>query len=226
MNLLQRTCSCTALLCLLMAVPGSLFAQHLIVDDAAVSEQHVFEAWGGTEESWIQPSVALNQSWNLSPGIIINTSHREFDVTHWLIENKVVPGGWRNTYWGVGNVSALVFNFEGNLTQVYSYIPISRNILNPNSFLHLNLGFEANNLPDTWETFFTTGIRADAALSDRIVLLSEIYSFNFNSTGFQAGFRIIILPGQFEMDITYGRGFDNITTYPGFNLGISYVPDF
>lgn len=217
------TCRSFFLLVFLL-FPGFLSAQHLIVDDAAVSQQHVFEAWGGTEESWIQPSVVLNRSWNLSPGIIFNTSNQEIDATNWLIESKIVPNRWSNNTWGVGNVSAIVFDFDGNPTQIYSYIPISRNILDPNSFLHLNLGFEANNLPDDWEYLFTSGFRTDLALSDRVLFLSEVYSFNFESNGFQTGLRFIIIPGQLESDITYGRGFDNIMTYPGFNIGISLTP--
>lgn len=220
MRIFYRTFLCFAFL----LIPGLLSAQHLIVDDAAVANQHVFEAWGGSEESWIQPSVVLNQSWNLSPGIIFNTSNQQVEATNWLIESKVVPTRWSSNAWGVGNVSALVLDFDGKLTQIYSYIPISRNIFDPNSFLHFNLGFEANNLPDNWEYFFTTGFRADIALSDRVLFLSEIYSFNFNSNGFQAGLRFIIIPGQLESDITYGRGFDNILTYPGFNIGISFTP--
>ena len=203
---------------------SQLSSQHLIVDDAAVSDQHVFEAWGGTEESWIQPSLAVAQGWNVSPGIIFNSSTNDFSATNWLIENKVVPRSWTKNRWGVGNVSAVVFDFNGNLTQLYSFIPISRMIFNSQSFLHLNLGLEANHLQNDWEYLFTSGIRADIAISDRILVLSEFYSFNFSSSGFQAGFRFIIIPGHLETDITYGRGFDNIMTYPGFNVGISIIP--
>lgn len=196
----------------------------MIVDDAAVTGMHVFEGWGGTEESWIQPSFVLNRGWNVSPGIIFNTSNQEIDATHWLIENKVIPSGWSNNKWAVGNVSALVFDFDGKLTQIYSYIPVSRNVVNANSFVHLNLGIEGNHLPNEWEYSFTTGLRSDLAISQRVIFLSEIFSYDFNSTGFQAGFRFVIIPGQLESDITYGRGFDDGITYPGFNIGISLIP--
>lgn len=207
-----------------MSLPDFSKGQHLIVDDAAVAEQHVFEAWGGTEESWIQPSFVLTESWNISPGIIFDTSNQEISATNWLIESKVVPREWSNKTWGVGNVSAVVFSFDGDLTQIYSYIPVSRNILNPNSFIHLNVGFEGNQLINDWDYAFTSGLRSDIAVSKKVILLSEIYSFNFESTGFQAGLRFVLVPGQLEMDITYGRGFEEMVTYPGFNIGISYTP--
>jgi hypothetical protein len=220
MQIFRRTVLCFVLL----LIPAVLSAQHLIVDDAVVVQKHLFEAWGGTEESWIQPSFVLNRGWNLSPGIIFNTSNQNIDATHWLIESKVVPSGLSNNMWGVGNVSALVFDFDGDLTQIYSYIPVSRNILNPNSFVHLNVGIEANHLLDDWVYAFTTGFRADLAISERVILLSEIFSYDFNSTGFQAGLRFVIIPGQLESDITYGRGFEEKVTYPGFNVGISFTP--
>lgn len=113
----------------------------------------------------MQPSIVLNDSWNLSPGIIFNTSNQEIEAANWLIENKVVPNRWNNGTWALGNVSAIVFDFKGDLTQIYSFVPIGRNILNPNSFLHLNLGFEGNQLPEEWDYAFTTGLRADLALS-------------------------------------------------------------
>lgn len=209
---------------LFLLFPGLLSAQHLIVDDAAVAHQHVFEAWGGTEESWIQPSIVLNRSWNLSPGIIFNTSNQQVDATNWLVESKIVPRMWSSKRWGLGSVSALVFDFDGKLTQIYSYIPISRNILNSNSFLHLNLGFEGNQFMSDWEYAFTSGIRADLAVSERVIFLSEIFTYDFNSTGFQAGLRFVILPGQLESDVTYGRGFEDGVMYPGFNVGISFTP--
>jgi len=207
-----------------LVIPALLSAQHMIIDDAAVSEKNLFEGWAGTEESWIQPSVAVNRSWNVSPGIIFDTSNPNFNATNWLIENKVVPAGWSNDTWAVGNVSALVFDFDGNLTQFYSYIPLSRRILHSNSLIHLNIGFEGNQISNDWDYAITTGLRTDFAISTRIFLLSELYTFDFNSTGFQSGFRFLIIPGRLESDITYGRGFEDGVTFPGFNVGISFTP--
>lgn len=190
----------------------------MIVDDAMIAEDHIFEAWAGTKESWIQPSLAISSSWNINPGIVFNTSNREIDPTNWLIENKLVAAGNK---WAFGNVTAAVFDFDGKISQIYSYIPLSRTVINYNSFLHLNIGIEANHFDGEWETFLTYGLRGDFSLTNQVIVLAEVYSTNTDSVGFQGGFRFVLIPGQLESDITYGQTFDGKIKYPGFNVGIS-----
>lgn len=209
---------------LIAGLPDYIKAQQMIVDDAAVADEHAFEVWGGTEESIIQPSIVFSEDWNVGPGIVFNTSNQNIEATNWFIESKLVPANWRNENWATGNVSGILFDFDGNPMQIYSYIPISKNILNPSSFLHLNLGMEGNHFPGDWDYAFTSGVRADLALSNRVIFLSEIYSANFESTSFHTGFKFVIIPGQFESDITYGRGFEENVTYPGFTIGVSFTP--
>ena len=207
----------------ILSFPTQSFGQQMIVDDAAITESLVFEGWGGTEEAVIQPGIALSRAWNINPGIIFNTSNNTFDATNWLIESKIVPNGWSGERWAFGNVSALVFDFDGRLTQIYSYIPISRLLFNYNSFIHLNLGVEANHYGNSWEYDFTLGFRTDLSITRRMILLSEVYSISLDDLGFQAGLRFVLIPGKMESDITYGQGFDGNVKYPGCNIGISFL---
>lgn len=206
------------LILILFVAPKIVWGQQMIVDDATIAQDHIFEGWASTEESWVQPNLAISSSWNVNPGIIFNTSNGMVDPTNWVIENKFVGMGQR---WALGNVSAAVFDFDGRVSQIYSYIPISRTVFNYNSYLHINLGIEANHFDDEWETSFTYGLRGDFSLSPQIILLSEVYSTNTDSMGFQAGLRFILIPGQLESDITYGQTFDGAIEYPGFNIGVS-----
>lgn len=206
------------LLLFIFSTPKIVFSQQMIVDDATIAQKHILEAWAGTEESWIQPNLAISPSWNLNPGIIFNTSSREIDPTNWLIENKFIATGSR---WAYGNVTAAVFDFDGRISLLYSYIPISRTIFNYNSFLHLNLGVKANHLEEEWDFSFSYGLRGDFSVTPRTILLTEVYTTPEDSTGFQGGFRFILIPGKLESDITYGQSFDGAIKYPGFNVGIS-----
>ena len=200
-------------------------AQQMIVDDAETAGFHVIETWLGTEESWIQPSISLLPSWDLSPGIIFASSDADLIATNWLIETKYVPDSFALGSWKIGNVSAVVFDIDGGLSQVYSYLPLSTSILNETALLHLNVGTEFNKF-DQWEGSFTSGIRGDFLLSGRVALLTEFFTYDFRDPRFQAGPRIVLFRGTLEMDITYGRGFQKNQTYPGFNVGISYSPGF
>lgn len=213
-----------AFLLIFLCKPGITHAQQMVVDDAALAKKHVIEGWAGTEESLIQPAFVISRAWNLNPGIIFNTKTRDFEATNWLLESKIVPPGLSNNQWSVGNVSAVVFNFDGNATQIYSFFPVSKNVLNYNSFLHLNLGFEGNRFGNEWDYDLTMGFRADFGLTSRIVFLSEIFSYNLDSLAFQTGFHFVIIPGQLASEVTYGHGFEKGVTYPGFNVGVSFIP--
>ena len=78
------------ILTLILCIPAMAPAQQMIVDDATIAQTHIMDAWAGTEESWIQPNLSFSPSWNVNPGIILNTSNQQIDPTNWLIENKLV----------------------------------------------------------------------------------------------------------------------------------------
>lgn len=200
-------------------------AQQMIVDDAAVTTHRSFqiETWYGTEESWFQPGIAATRWLEIAPGIIFDSSDG-FEAANWLIELKAVPGDLEEDGWAYGLVIAPVFNFDGDFEEFYSYVPYSKMILNDSSILHVNLGIEGFNA-DGWEYGFTTGIRGDFGISDRVMILSEIFTSNFETPSFQAGVRFSLIPDFVEMDITYGEGFRRGMNYPGFNIGIAITPD-
>lgn len=200
-------------------------AQQMIVDDAAVTTHRSFqvEAWYGTEESWIQPGIAATKWLEIGPAVIFDSSDN-FEAANWLVELKAVPGDLETDGRAYGLVAAPVFDFDGNLGEFYSYVPISFLILDDSSILHVNLGVEGFDT-DGWEYAFTSGLRGDIGITERVMILSEIFTSNFESPAFQAGFRFSVLPGLVEMDITYGEGFRRGMSYPGFNIGIAITPD-
>lgn len=206
------------LLLILFIKPDISSGQQMIVDDATIASTHLLETWAGTEESWVQPIISVSRSWNINPGIIFNTSNQQVDPTNWVIENKFVGSGNR---WSFGNVTAAVFDFDGRLSQIYSYIPVSRTIFNYNSYIHLNVGVKSNHLEEEWDHSLFLGLRGDFSLTPRTILLSEVYSTATDAIGFQGGLRFIVIPGRMESDITYGQTFDGEIKYPGFNIGIS-----
>ena len=96
--------------------------------------------------------------------------------------------------------------------------------MNDSSVLHFNVGVEGFNV-DGWEYEFTTGVRGDFGIFDRVALLTEIFTGNFETPAFQAGFRFELFPELVEMDVTYGEGFERSANYPGFNIGVAITPD-
>lgn len=147
-----------------------------------------------------------------------------FEADNWFVEFKVVPGDLEEAGWAYGAVFAPVFNFNGDFEEIYSYVPISKMIFNESSVLHVNLGVDGLYL-DRWEYAFTSGIRGDFGIGERMMVLSEIFTSNFETSVFQAGLRFVVIPDRVELDITYGEGFRRGMSYPGFNIGIAITPD-
>ncbi|MBP3191894.1 hypothetical protein [Natronogracilivirga saccharolytica] len=200
-------------------------AQQMIVDDAAVTTQRSFqiESWYGTEESWFQPAVSVTRWLELTAGMIFDSSDG-LEPDNWFIEFKAVPGDVEVDGWAYGLVLAPVFNFDGDLDEFFSYVLFSKMILDGSSVLHLNLGMEGFNEHDR-EYAFTSGIRGDFGIRDRVMILSEIFTSNFETPSFQTGLRLAVIPDLIEMDVTYGEGFRKGMSYPGFNIGIAITPD-
>ncbi len=203
----------------------SATAQQMIIDDAEVTTYRSFqvETWYGTRESWVLAAVSPVQGLELGTGIGLE-SREGMDPANWILEAKYAPMDLEEKGWAAGLTTGLLYNFDGDLEEVYAYIPFSRLILNNSSLLHLNIGFDALNEAE-WEYEFFTGIRGDFGVTDRVSILSEIAASNFADLFYQAGFRFTLIPELLEMDITYGEGFRRMETAPGFNIGVAITPD-
>ncbi len=204
------------------------YAQQMIVDDAAITTHRSIqvETWYGTQESWFQPAIGATSWLEIGPGIIFNSSDG-FVASNWLVEFKAVWGDHEvnGLSWGV--VAAPVYDFDGILEEFYSYLPVTAEFGDGFSVLHLNLGVEGVRPDESadMEYAFTTGIRGDFVLTNRVALLSELFTSDFETPSFQAGLRFTLIPDRLEMDITYGEGIRQGMDYPGFNVGIAITPD-
>lgn len=197
----------------------------MFVDDAAVTSYRSFqiETWYGTEESWLLTAISPGSGLELGAGIGID-SRDGFDPAHWMLEAKFVPADIEALGLAYGLTSGVLFDFDGNVEEIYAYVPYSRMILNYTSVIHLNLGWEAIKETD-WEHGFMKGVRADLGISDRFALLAEVAAVNFDDYFYQGGIRLSLIHRLLEMDVTYGEGFRRMETAPGFNIGIAFTPD-
>jgi hypothetical protein len=200
-------------------------AQQMFVDDAAVTTYKSFqiETWYGSRESWFLTAVSPIRGLELGTGLGFD-SRDGFDPANWILEAKYVPGDLEGIGWAIGGVAGLLYDLDGDIEEVFAYIPYSRMILNGSSVLHLNAGFEAVK-EEEWEYELIKGIRGDFGITDRFAILSEFAAANFGDLFYQGGIRISIVPDLLEMDITYGEGFRRMETAPGFNVGIALTPD-
>lgn len=200
-------------------------AQQMFVDDAEVTTYRSFqiETWYGSRESWFLTAISPIRGLEIGTGLGFD-SRDGFDPVNWIFETKYAPGDLEEKGWAIGGVAGLLYDLDGDLEEVFAYIPFSRMIFNDTSVLHINAGFQALQEVD-WEYELITGIRGDFGITDRFAILSEIAAANFGDIFYQGGLRISLIPDLLEMDITYGEGFRRMETAPGFNIGVALTPD-
>ncbi len=199
-------------------------SQQMWVDDAEITTYPSFqlETWYGSIESWFLPAISPLPCLELSTGVSFD-SDDDFRHTSWLFEGKVAPSFAITDEHGFAMVAGFTTSPEIRTESAYLYVPYTRSILNNNSLLHVNLGYSATR-DEEWNHGVFYGIRADIDMGSRTQLLSEIFTTDFDTPGFQAGVRIFLIDELLEMDITYGRGFDSEVDEPGFNLGLAFTP--
>lgn len=202
-------------------------AQQMVVDDATVSidKPMNFEAWYGTEESSVQAGYSLNHLWDFTPGVIFDTSD-DMELSGIFSELKYVPTDLDFDGYSYGWVGTVVFDTDGRVDRFYSYIPFTKQILDGGSLVHLNVGVDGkDDINGDWKYGFTTGIRGDFGITDRFIILSEVFTTDFKKPSFQAGLRVGIVPDMLVLDVTYGEGFQEGVDFPGLNVGISFRPN-
>lgn len=200
-------------------------AQQMFVDDAEVTTFRSFqiETWYGSRESWFLTAISPVQGLEIGTGFGFD-SRDGFDPASWILETKFEAVSLEERGWGIGTAAGILYNLDGDLEEVFAYVPYSQMILNNSSVMHINAGFQA--LQDqNWEYELITGIRGDFGITDRFTLLGEFAAANFGDLFYQGGFRITFIPDLLEMDVTYGEGIRRMETAPGFNIGISFTPD-
>lgn len=205
----------------------SASAQQMVVDDATVmiDKQLQLEAWYGSEESWIQPSISLNHLWDFTPGVVFDTDD-DLSLQQIFGELKYIPTDLDFDGYSYGWVGAMFFDTEGRIDRVYTYLPFTKYVLNRTSQVHLNIGFDGrDNIAGDFEYEFLTGLRADLGLTDRFIILSELFTYDFETPSFQAGIRFDVVPDVFNIDVTYGESFKSEIDYPGLNIGIALKPN-
>lgn len=200
-------------------------AQQMFVDDSEVTTYRSFqiETWYGSRESWFLTAFSPIRGLELGTGLGFD-SRDGFDPANWILEAKFAAVDLEERGWAVGGVAGILYDLDGDLEEVFAYIPYSRMIFNESSALHINAGFEAVQ-EENWEYEIITGLRGDFGINERFTILSEVAAANFGDVFYQGGLRISLIPDLLEMDITYGEGFRRMETAPGFNIGIAFTPD-
>jgi len=201
----------------------AVFSQQMSIDDAAIANHRSFqfEGWHSRENTWLVPAISPLSFLEISAGMGLMGLQPGGDKI-WLLQAKFLRGDLDMQ----GRAIALSLgvnrtNGQDNQTW-YLNVPYSRQFLK-NSLLHLNLGVSASKTT-SWEHNINYGVRADLFLLNGILLLSEVYTTDFNTPEMRVGLRIELIDGLLATDLTLNTTNNLSFAKPVFTIGVAFTP--
>ena len=91
---------------------------------------------------------------------------------------------------------------QGRTSATYFYVPVSASFADDRLVIHLNIGAQDNR--DTHFKLVTYGLGSEINLTSRFALIAETFGDDRTRQYYQAGVRIWVVPGRFQIDATRG----------------------
>lgn len=190
----------------------------MITDDARVVDAQACQV-----ESWVRRNRASTEYWALSACNFTGNLELTFGGartneaggTHTsdvVLQGKTVfktlePDGWS---WGLAAGYVHKPSVQAGspvMNDVYAYLPASFSFKDGRVVLHANLGWTDEKENAQRRDFLTWGVGAEIQLGERTWLIAESFGRNEGRPLLQVGIRHWIVPGQVQVDATYGNRF-------------------
>lgn len=188
-------------------------ARPMITDDARITDAHAcqIETWTkstrGGRELWAFP--ACNPTGNLEITLGANdlpdgTGGRTGD---YVLQGKTLFRALETNGYAWGLAAGIVrhgdpVTGQGRHGSTYIYLPISASLADDRLVIHANVGAQDNR--DTNARPVTYGLGSEINLTSRFALIAETFGDDRTRQFYQAGVRIWIVPGRFQIDATRG----------------------
>jgi hypothetical protein len=222
----------------LHARPLQLQAQQFVTDDAALVEYRScqLEAWHGETVSWLIPACQFLRNLEVSAGTG-RVTHEGARSSEWLLEGKYLIHEFDRRGVGLGLVAGLTFENPSrisshNLSGAYAYVPVSVPLAGESLVVHANLGWEFER--DEHDHYgiahsnthhaLTWALRGDLAITDRFLMIGELFSEDRLRPGYQVGLRSILMPDRFSVDVSWGGHTDGNAAGLGWTAGVAWTP--
>jgi hypothetical protein len=211
---------------LVLAPPAAHAARPLITDDARTVDAKAcqVESWvrsnQGSKEYWALPACNFTGNLELTLGGARTADAEGTRTTDIVLQGKTLFKPMDTNGWGIGlAVGAIRHPGDGrNVSELYSYVPVSFSYLNDKVFLHTNVGVLRNNV--TSSTRATWGVGTEIQLGERTWLIAETFKQQEGRPFFQAGVRHWIVPNRAQIDATMGNRFGSHTDERWFSIGL------
>jgi hypothetical protein len=221
----------------LLVPPAEAGAQQFVTDDAALVDLRAcqFEAWLGQTASWILPACRPIRGLELTAGIgylaVDGEASAEYVVQAKTVFRELAPGGLGIGLVAGAGIDPLTQVTGGRVAGLFAYVPASLSLAAERLILHGNLGwhFERDDHghphgEDEGHHALTWAGRADLVLSDRFVLIGELFGEDRIRPEYQVGLRSTLLPDRVVVDLSYGGHTASGFAGAGWALGFAWTP--
>jgi len=210
-----RGCAAIVVCSLIFVQPATLAyaARPMTTDDARITDAHAcqVEAWRKStrigRENWAFP--ACNPTGNLEITLGVNdlpdgSGGRTGD---YVVQGKTLFHALETNGYGWGLAAGMVRHGDpapgqSKQSATYFYLPVSASYFGDRLVVHLNVGAQDNR--DTRSHPVTYGLGTEINFTPRFALIAESYGDDRTRQFFQAGVRIWVVPGRFQIDATRG----------------------
>ncbi len=208
-------------------------ARPFVVDDARVTDPGAcqVETWlkrnPGSHEVWALPACNLfGIEITAGAGVQSANAAGQSDQRDYQFQGKTLFRPLTTNDWGWGLAAGVVRHadialHENLLANRYFYVPVSKSFADDRFVLLTNLGVVDNR--DERRRGLLWGAGGEYYLTQRTVLLGEVYG----ATGFdrfsQVGLRYWIIPDRLQVDSTYGFQWNGANRTEWFTVGFRII---
>jgi hypothetical protein len=218
-------------------IMGSAYAARpFMTDDARLTTEGScqLESWTrryqGRFENWALPACNPTGKFEITAGggYFSMPSLSDNHTTDYMLQVKSLfrPLTANDYGWGlaVGTINHPAFvNDPNNAGSTYAYVPLTISRMDDKLGVHSNLGI--TNDYSSKNSLATYGLGAEYWITPVVMVMAETFGDHRQRPFFQAGMRYSIIPGLFQVDVTYGVQPGHSEANSWISFGLRYTPD-
>ncbi|MES2414511.1 MAG: hypothetical protein V4614_11960 [Pseudomonadota bacterium] len=201
-------------------------ARPLNTDDARIVDANScqLESWVRRNETsteyWALPGCNFTGNLELTLGGARTNDATGNPIGRTVLQGKTILKPLEKNGWGLGFAAGTVRRAQGNTSSsdVYAYVPASLSFADDRWVVHTNVGWSREQA--TRRDLATWGVGLERELTASTWLIAETFGQSRERPQFQMGLRQWIVPGQVQIDATYGNRAGGGASERWFSIGL------
>ena len=216
----------------LLPQPAAHAARPLITDDARITDAHACQV-----ETWLKSTRPGREFWafpacNPTGNLEITFGANELPdaagghTGDYVLQGKTLFRALETNGYAYGLAAGVIRHGDplagqGRTSATYFYVPVSASFADDRFVVHLNVG--AQNNRDVNARPVTYGLGTEINFTQRFALIAETFGDDRTRQYYQAGVRIWVVPGRFQIDATRGAQSGDFGASRWWTIGVRLI---